>query len=195
MEVLIATRNHGKLDMFGKALDYFGLKCKGLDEVGLNKVVENGSTPEENALLKVRAAWAPGRMVFADDAGLEIDALNGEPGVQTRRWNGLFEDSITDEEWLNYLLGRLKGVPLSGRTACFISAWALITPDNKEHTLRITTPFTIAEEPIRPMVPGFPMSAVAIKWHENTKGDVERCVELFSEWISFREIAATYRTF
>lgn len=193
MEIIIATNNPGKLAMFRQALAYYGFKCIGLTELGLSsvQVVENGATPEENALSKARAAWEPGRVVFADDAGLEIDALNGEPGVQTRRWNGLFPDTISDEEWLNYLLGRLKGVPLAKRTASFVSGWALITPDGIEHAVRINTPFVIAEEPVRPMTPGFPMSAVTMRWHENTQGDAERCVKLFSEWSAFREVAVT----
>jgi len=65
MEVIIAAKNHAKLNMFRQALAYFDLNCVGLNEAGLTnlKVTENGSTPEENALLKARAAWAPGRIV------------------------------------------------------------------------------------------------------------------------------------
>jgi len=188
--IILATNNPGKIDMFGQALARLNLRASGLRDAGLSAapVEENGTTPEENALLKARAAWSPGRIVFADDAGLEIDALGGEPGVRARRWNGLFEDTISDDKWLDYLLRRLEGVPSEKRTAKFVSGWALITGSGLEHVTRIITPFTVEKERIRPMKPGFPLSAVARHWDESTHDDIERCVELFRAWDAFREI-------
>jgi inosine/xanthosine triphosphate pyrophosphatase family protein len=126
-------------------------------------VPETGITPQENAWLKACAYHGPSwPLVFGDDAGLEIDALDGEPGVQVRRWNGRFPDEVDDETWLAYLLGRLEGVPLPERTARWLAAWVVITPDGTEHVRHVRHEFTIAARPLRPMLPGSPMSAVEV---------------------------------
>ncbi len=163
-EVIIATRNPGKVGLFKPGFACFGLSCISMNEAKLPMlhVEETGATPEENALLKAKAYWRPGLTVFADDAGMEVEALAGEPGVQTRRWNGKFCDDVDDDIWLNYLLGRLDGVPLEQRTARFVSGWALVGPNGEAGTKRLVRPFLIAEQRIRPMTPGFPMSAVQI---------------------------------
>lgn len=164
MDIVLATGNPGKKALYGAAFAEFGLSVRGLNDLGrpIAEVEENGATPEANALLKARAPWLPGLVAFGDDAGLEIDALGGEPGVQTRRWGGRFTDEISDDDWLDYLLSRMEGVPLPRRTARFVSGLALIAPDGTEGTLRVLTPFIIAERRMRPMTRGFPLSAVAI---------------------------------
>ncbi len=191
--VFLATKNPGKFRLFSEAFKELGLKCE-IASSGAQgmPVAETAKTPEGNALIKARAYWSPGRFVFGDDAGLEIDALNGEPGVQTRRWNGRFPDSISDEDWLNYLLERMQGVPLAERTARFVSGWALVGPDGQEGTKRIFTPFTIAEERIRPMTPGFPMSAVSLSLQsdDHIRGN-ELAVE-FRRWPFFWSLISEY---
>lgn len=110
-EIILATGNPAKQELYSQAFARLGWKAVSLRELGLNlRVDENQETPEANALLKAQAIWESGRVVFADDAGMEVDALNGEPGVQTRRWNGKFSNDISDQEWLDYLLNRLSGV-------------------------------------------------------------------------------------
>jgi inosine/xanthosine triphosphate pyrophosphatase family protein len=126
-------------------------------------VPETGATPQENAWLKARAYHsARWPLVFGDDAGLEIDALGGEPGVQVRRWNGRFPDDVDDQTWLAYLLRQLEGVPRSQRSARWRAAWVVITPDGTEHVRHVRHEFVIAERPLRPILPGSPMSAVEL---------------------------------
>jgi XTP/dITP diphosphohydrolase len=107
---------------------------------------------EANALLKARAfyealpdeARAEGWWVLADDSGLEVDALGGEPGVYSTRWAG---PNTTAEERNRLLLERLEGVPDEGRTARFRSVVALIAPDGTEHITEGTVEGRIAQEP------------------------------------------------
>lgn len=181
-EILFATTNPGKKQLFAPIFDRYGLHCTTLIKAGLEEQqpIETGRTPEENALLKARtfhsARWP---LVFSDDAGLEIDALNGEPGLQTRRWGGRFPHDVADETWLNYLLSRLDGVPPARRTARFLTGWALITPSGKEYVHRIVTEFRIADRPLRAITPGFPLSAVRIGLDEKMQ---ERSQQLAREW-------------
>jgi inosine/xanthosine triphosphate pyrophosphatase family protein len=164
--LLFATRNPFKRELFVPVLAAHGVRCVTLADVGLGdrEIDEVGETPEENALLKARAFHSPDwPLVLGDDAGLEIDALGGEPGLKARRWNGRFPDDVDDETWMAYLLQRMEGVPLERRTARYVAAWALITPDGREHVRRIYRPFTFADRPLRPIPPGAPMSALEIR--------------------------------
>ena len=115
MKILIATKNPGK------AREMKSFLGSGLETVSLVElpdapdVEETGNTFEENALLKARFYfdWS-GIPSIADDAGLEIDYLNGEPGVLSRRWPGY---EATDEELIEMALKKLEGVPKERRTA------------------------------------------------------------------------------
>lgn len=191
-QIILATRNPAKLAMFSQAFAYYGFAATGLGQLGVTlNVEEHGHTPEANALLKAQAAWASGSLVFADDAGMEVDALGGEPGVQTRRWNGRFNDDVDDQTWLDYLLARLDGVPLPERTAKFVSGWALIGPTGQTETKRIVTPFLVAEKPRFPMAVGFPLSAVQIRLPEDEQ-DVDRLVRReLDNWQFFRELTVS----
>jgi XTP/dITP diphosphohydrolase len=163
--LLFATRNPHKAQLFAPIFAERGIRCLTLREVGIEipPGTETGRTAVENALIKARtvhsARWP---LVFGDDAGLEIDALDGEPGLQARRWGGHFPDDVDDATWLRYLLRRLDGVPLAERTARWVAGWALIAPDGSEHVRRIQHEFTIAERPLRPIRPGSPMAAVEV---------------------------------
>lgn len=86
-------------------------------------VDETGTTFEENALIKARAlAWATGGLAVADDSGIEIDALDGRPGIHSARW--------TDEgDWVARVLRELAGVPESGRSCRYVCAAAAVWPD------------------------------------------------------------------
>ena len=169
--ILFATRNAFKKELFVPVFKAHGIHCVTLADAGLaGDVDEVGSTPEENALLKARAFHGPDwPLVFGDDAGLEIDALGGEPGLKARRWNGRFSDDVDDETWMAYLLQRMEGVPLERRTARYVAAWALIAPDGREHVRRVCRPFTFADRPLRPIPPGAPMSALEI-WPDAQSG-------------------------
>jgi XTP/dITP diphosphohydrolase len=119
MRILVATKNQGKAreiaEFLGKDFEVVSLK----DLPGAPDVEEAGNTFEENALLKAKAYfdWS-GIPSVADDAGLEIDFLNGEPGVKSRRWLGY---EMTDQEMIDTALGKLKGVPTEKRTAHLVA--------------------------------------------------------------------------
>ena len=163
--LLFATRNLRKKQLFcpvfqARGIDFVTLLDVGLHDVNVDEV---GATAAENALLKARAFHSPQwPLVLGDDAGLEIDALGGEPGVQTRRWNGRFADDVADEVWRDYLLERMRGVPLAERTARYVSGWAVIVPDGRAHLRRFVRPFRFADRPQRPITPGAPMSSLEI---------------------------------
>ena len=97
------------------------------------EIVEDGSTFEENALIKARAVHAllPDDIVMADDSGLEIDYLNKEPGIYSARYMG--EDTSYDIK-NGELLRRMEGVPDEKRTARFVCAIAAVFPDGEEKT-------------------------------------------------------------
>ena len=101
------------------------------------EIVEDGTTFEENALIKARAVAAAWKeiesVVLADDSGLVIDALNGEPGIYSARYMG--EETSYNEKNAN-LIGRLEGVPDEKRTARFVCAIAAVMPDGREFTVR-----------------------------------------------------------
>ncbi len=135
--MIFATGNAGKMKeirMIMADTDYEVLSMK---EAGVDiDIEENGSTYEENALIKARAVAAvTGDTVLADDSGLEIDYLNKEPGVQSARYMG--EDTPYAIKNAN-LISRLEGVPDEQRTARFVCAIAAVLPDGRELTTRAT---------------------------------------------------------
>jgi XTP/dITP diphosphohydrolase len=108
-------------------------------------VVEGGASLEENARLKARAArHATGEAAIADDTGLEVDALGGAPGVRTARFAG---DDAADHANVALLLERLRGVPLEGRRARFVTVAVAAFPDGRELAAIGTVDGTIAAEP------------------------------------------------
>jgi XTP/dITP diphosphohydrolase len=121
-KLLIATTNPGKLREMREFLaGHFELLSLS-DLPGAPDVEETGTTFEENALLKARAYFAWSRIpVLADDGGLEIEVLNGQPGVLSRRWPLYGEQppyrEKTDEELLNLTFQNLQGLPQSRRDA------------------------------------------------------------------------------
>jgi inosine/xanthosine triphosphate pyrophosphatase family protein len=190
--LLFATRNPYKVQLFSPIFAVHGIGCVTLADAGVQHrdLHESGSTPEENALLKARAYHSPTwPLVFADDAALEIDALGGEPGVQARRWNGHLSDDVEDAAWLAYLLQRLEGIPLPLRTARYVAAWAVITPDGREYIRRFCRGFAIAERPLRPIRAGSPMSAVEIQLDEDAANVRAQIAAEWERWGMLREIS------
>lgn len=183
--LLFATRNPHKAQLFAPIFARYGTHCLTLRDVVVSRhaVPETGTTAEENALLKARAYHsARWPLVFGDDAGLEIDALHCEPGVQVRRWGGRFTDDVDDETWLAYLMQRLEGVPQARRTARYVAAWVVITPDGTEHLRHVTHEFTIAERPLRPILPGSPMSAVELHLEDHLSYRQAWIAAQWAEW-------------
>jgi XTP/dITP diphosphohydrolase len=134
-KLLLATRNKGKIVEFRRILDALApgeIELVGLDQFpDLHDVDETGTTFEENALLKAREmSEATGLPAIADDSGLCVDALNGDPGIFSARWAGSHGD---DKANIEKVLNQLKDVPEEKRTAYFICVAALYLPDGRTH--------------------------------------------------------------
>ncbi len=127
MRLLIATHNRGKRDEFAALLAALGAEVVTLDDLGITlEVEENGNSYAENAVLKARGyAAAAGCITLADDSGLEVDALGGEPGYMSARYAG---ENASDKDRVAYLLSKLQDVPQEKRTARFRCVVALMYP-------------------------------------------------------------------
>ncbi len=124
--LLVASTNRGKLRELREMMADLPITWLSLADVGLDKldVAETGDTFEANALLKARAYCTASRLpTLAEDSGIVVDALNGEPGVYSARY------APTDGERNTKLLKMLEGVPYERRTARYVCAMALVTPD------------------------------------------------------------------
>lgn len=137
-KILFATGNAGKVREIRSILADAGYEILSMKEAGIRAdIVEDGSTFTENALIKARTVAgcpeAAGYIVMADDSGLEVDALGGEPGIYSARYLG--EDtpySVKNAE----IIRRLEGVPDEKRTARFVCAIAAVLPGGEELTTR-----------------------------------------------------------
>ena len=130
MRIIFATGNEGKMREIRMIMADLGLEILSMKEAGLYAdVAENGKTFEENAVIKAKAIAALcNDIVLADDSGLEIDALNKEPGVYSARYMG--EETSYHIKNAN-LVERLNGVPEEERTARFVCAIAAALPDGR----------------------------------------------------------------
>lgn len=133
--IVFATGNAGKIKEIRMIMEETGMEVVSMKEAGIEiDIEENGKTYEENALIKARAVAAcTGDIVMADDSGLEIDYLEGEPGVYSARYMG--EDTSYTIKNGN-LIKRLEGVPDEKRTARFVCAIAAVLPGGRELTTR-----------------------------------------------------------
>ena len=130
MRIIFATGNEGKMREIRMIMADLGLEILSMKEAGLHADVdENGTTFEENAVIKAKAIAALcNDIVLADDSGLEVDALNKEPGVYSARYMG--EDTSYRIKNAN-IIERLAGVPDEERTARFVCAIAVALPDGR----------------------------------------------------------------
>lgn len=128
MKIIFATRNKGKLKEIRALLAGSDIEVVGVDEMGgIPDVTEDGKTLEENALKKARNVFPiVNDWTAAEDTGLFIDALNGEPGIHTARWPG------ENGNHAAYTLDRMKDIPEEKRTAHFTTVVALISPSGEE---------------------------------------------------------------
>lgn len=123
-EIVVATSNRGKLAELRELLAPTGIALRSQDEFGVEPVEETGLSFVENAILKARHASAlSGLPALADDSGLAVDALGGEPGIHSARFAG---EGATDESNNRKLLGLLEGVEESKRVARFHCVLALL---------------------------------------------------------------------
>lgn len=145
-ELVIATRNPGKVAELGRLLDGLDLRLLSLDQAGVREELsETGDTFAANAVAKAeQACRLSGRPSLADDSGLCVDALGGAPGVQTARYGG---PGLTSEQRVNRLLGALRGIQGPARAAHFECVIALARPDAVTLTTTGTLHGLIAEQP------------------------------------------------
>ncbi|MCX7885619.1 MAG: XTP/dITP diphosphatase [Caloramator sp.] len=127
-KIIIASNNNHKVDEIKNILNGFCDEILSLKEAGIDcEIEENGTTFEENAYIKAKTiADLTGLPCIADDSGLEVDALNGAPGVYSARFAGEHGNYKKNNE---KLLSLLKGVPKGKRGARFVTAIVLVTPD------------------------------------------------------------------
>ena len=131
MKVVLASKNPHKLVEISKITEQFDMELVLQSELGVDiDVEETGTTFEENSYLKARAVMeATGLPALADDSGIAVDALNGEPGIYSARYG--FDESLDDWGRLQLLLKNTKNVPDGERQAQFVCVITLVTPDGK----------------------------------------------------------------
>ncbi|MCH5267166.1 MAG: XTP/dITP diphosphatase [Lachnospiraceae bacterium] len=135
-KIIVATGNEGKMDeirqiLQGENLEFSSLKDENMLDV---EIIEDGATFEENAIIKARAiSDLTGQMVLADDSGLEVDYLNGEPGIYSARYMG---EDTSYEIKNNHIIELLEGVPDEERTARFVCVIACAFPEGRTITAR-----------------------------------------------------------
>jgi len=129
-KLLLATSNQAKVREYKHLLQSLPFELVSLAEQGITTAVsEVGGSLEENARLKATTLAVQSQlMALADDSGLEVDALGGEPGPLSARYAG---EGASDRDRLNYLLAKLKGVPWERRSARFRCVIAIATPDGE----------------------------------------------------------------
>ena len=144
-ELIVATQNKGKVAEFESLLsEYYSKVYSLLDFKSTPEIIEDGETFAENALIKARVIQDHfNKTVIADDSGLVVDALGGEPGVYSARYAG---EGATDDKNIDKLLFNLKGN--IERTARFVCCLALVYPDGKELTFEGVCEGTISTERI-----------------------------------------------
>ena len=145
-ELLLATNNKGKMREYKHMLKGLPFELVSPAEVGINaEVDEVGESLEENARLKATTLARQSRLLtLADDSGLEVDALGGEPGRLSARYAG---EGASDRDRVEYLLSRLKDVPKEERSARFRCVIAIATPDGEVELCSGECPGVIALEP------------------------------------------------
>jgi len=159
-KLIVATKNKGKMKEIRSIFNSLPYEIFSMEEAGIKiDVLEDGITFEENALIKATEIQKiTGGSVLADDSGLVVDALNGEPGIMSARYgsgivNGdtgatSYDTGIPKDDTERYLLllKNMKGVPLEKRTARFVCAAAFVSADTR-YVVRGEVEGTILEEP------------------------------------------------
>lgn len=146
MRIIFATSNQGKMKEIRMIMADLGLEVLSMKEAGCETdILEDGASFEENAIIKAKAVAGQCQdIVLADDSGLEIDYLNGEPGIYSARYLG--EDTSYDIK-NQALLDRMRGVPKEKRGARFVCVIAAVFPDGSVKTSRGTIEGMIGYEP------------------------------------------------
>lgn len=140
-QIILATNNVNKLREVHEILEPIGFKIISQADAGVDiEVDETGATFEENAYLKAKAVFdITGLPCIADDSGLEVDFLNGEPGVYSARY-------APKGQRCNTIISKLDGIPDEKRTARFVSCMCFIDANGKSYTVRGTVEGKIGYE-------------------------------------------------
>lgn len=146
MDIVVASQNPGKVNELKKLLEDLPIRVLSLDDVEpMEEVVEDGETYEENAVKKARAVFeATGKISLADDSGLEVDALQGRPGIESARFGG---GDLTDHEKNVKLLGMMESVPDDERGATFQCRLAIVGPGGMQKVVGGSCRGNIIREP------------------------------------------------
>ena len=173
MSIVLASRNPGKIAEINALLP--GVRVRPAASFpGCPEPEETGRTFEENALIKARAvALYTERTTLADDSGLEVDALDGAPGVRSARYAGT---DATDQENIRRLLDALSGVPDPDRTARFRCVMAVVAPDGRTWTEEGVCEGRILQEPRGASGFGYDPLFVPIGY-ENTFGELDATIK------------------
>lgn len=144
--LIIASNNAGKLREFKELLSPYGFDVISMREAGFNEeIVEDGDTFEENAHIKARAVFeATGEPTIADDSGLEIDFLDGAPGVYSARYAG---EDATDKDRCEKVLDEMHGVERELREARFVCTIYFIYAEDDEYSVRGEVEGYIGDKP------------------------------------------------
>lgn len=145
--LVIASDNAGKIREFRRMLEPFGFEVISMREAGFTEeIVEDGDTFEENAHIKARAVFeATGLPTMADDSGLEIDFLDGAPGVYSARYAG---EGASDAERCEKVLDEMHGVARELRDARFVCTIYFIYAEDDEYSVRGEVCGYIGDEPV-----------------------------------------------
>jgi XTP/dITP diphosphohydrolase len=161
MEITLSTRNPSKALQIQEIFEDSSIRVRTLDEAGIQgEAIEDGATLEENAFKKAWFAYEnSGRnsWTMADDTGLFITVLNGDPGIYAARWAG---ENASTEDTMRYCLRQLEGAP--DRSAVFRTMVVLISPDGDKHVFTGEVNGYLLEEPRVPPQPKMPYSGLFV---------------------------------
>lgn len=145
--IIVATANEGKMREVRLLLADVGMEILSMKEAGADlDIVEDGTTFAENAEIKAKAVWnLTGDMVLADDSGLVVDYLYGEPGIYSARYMG---EDTSYEVKNRAIIDRLRGAVGKERSARFVSAIAVVLPDGRVLHTQEVIEGVIADEPV-----------------------------------------------
>lgn len=192
-ELFYATNNPGKIIEVSRFLSNSGITVLTPKDLKIElNVPEIGSSLEKNASSKVKAfqELVKDKVILADDTGLEIDALNGEPGIHVRRWKD-GKTKMTDEEIIDYCLNRMKNIPILERGAQFRTVLVLGIPEGGLEVYSGMLRGVILEKAASLRVEGFPFESLfyVSEWNKLLGETHQMSVEGKRGRLNHRELA------
>ncbi|MEK7552069.1 MAG: non-canonical purine NTP pyrophosphatase [Patescibacteria group bacterium] len=159
MEIILSSRNKSKIEQIKAVFSGLDIKVLSLEDAGVEgEVIEDGTTLEENALKKaVFGHKHTGAWCIAEDTGLFIDTLDGQPGIYAARWAG---KGVTTEATRDFTLKKLEGVPLHKRTATFQTVAVVVSPTGEHKFFSGEVKGKILLKPRTECQPNMPYSGI-----------------------------------